>query len=525
MALRVTQQSVDVLSEASGGKLMVTQFYIEVLGEPGDAPVVSQAMSLSHSATETLIPGSIEVNASSTLAFSQSAEQNLNIPANAANALAFVQDVLLFGDKRVSAENTLALTDLGNLPQISVSASNDLSILTDSGASSGVAAASASSVLSFQESVTSGVIYVNVSHTMSLTHSPYAGQNISASASNTIALTHDDTPGIYFGSASSILSFVQEAFGDNNGASIRSVVQELGITDTATGVVTDFGRQITHPVTFLQSVTVGGPKSVNVTDVLSLANIPTQHQGVANISVSHFLDLQQSAGQVFFVTADTPMTLTHAAFRRFFASHSLALTETVSVNVAKPMTHSLGLIDLASRVLVVNRTFTDNLGLNSSVAAFITNSGILCQYAPFIGDGPGTAIPATMPTLGSAKLTLTHPFVSPTRTVILRNPQFGNADRLSFDRINRETRGGTLIMFADPTWPKQQTMNITLVALSRQQKEDLLDFLNASIGQDIGLLDHENRLWKGIMLTPDAAINNDSRDGHTVTLEFEGALQ
>jgi alkyl hydroperoxide reductase subunit AhpC len=123
------------------------------------------------------------------------------------------------------------------------------------------------------------------------------------------------------------------------------------------------------------------------------------------------------------------------------------------------------------------------------------------------------------------KLTLTYPFVSPTRTVVLRNPQFGNVDRLAFDRINRETRGGTLIMFADATWPKQQTMNVTLTALNRQQKENLLDFLSTSVGQDIGLLDHENRLWKGIVLTPDATINNDSRGGYTITLEFEGVLQ
>src|SRR5262249_4718973 len=158
-------------------------------------------------------------------------------------------------------------------------------------------------------------------------------------------------------------------------------------------------RQITHNVTFLHSVVAGAPKSVSAADVLSLANIATQHQGVANVSVADFLGLQQSAGQVFFASASSTLTLTHAAFRRFFASHNLGLTDAVLAKIAKPLEHDLGLVETIGRVLVFNRTFTDNLGLNSSVAAFITHSGILCQYAPFIGAGPGAAIPATMPVL------------------------------------------------------------------------------------------------------------------------------
>ena len=547
MALRVTQTSLEVLADGSGGKVRVTQQYVEVLGPAGVAPQnVSQAMSLSQTATASVESGNIinesasstmslsdsatevanrPVSGSSTLAFSQSAVEIANLAGNASNALALTQDVVLTGDRTVEASNTLALTDAATLPQVSVSASNDLSILTDSAVPSGITQASASSALSFDHSVTSGVIFINVSHAMVLTHSPYAGQNISVSASNAIALSQFDTPGIYAGNASSILSLVQDAIADLNSGLVRAVSQSLGLTDAAFGVINEFGRQLTHNVTFIQTVAVGAPKSVNVADVLSLANIVDQRQGVANVSLSHFLGLQQSAGQVFSVSASDILTFTQAAFRRFFASHTLGLTDVALGKIAKPMGHDLGLTDLAGRVLVVNRTFTDNLGLVSSVAAFITHSGILCQYAPFIGDGAGPTIPATMPVLGTAKLTLTHPFVSPTRTVVLRNPQFGNADRLAFDRINRETRGGTLIMFADPTWPKQQTMNITLGALTRRQKEDLLAFLDASIGQDIGLLDHENRFWKGIILTPDAAINNDSRDGHAVTLEFEGALQ
>ena len=52
-----------------------------------------------------------------------------------------------------------------------------------------------------------------------------------------------------------------------------------------------------------------------------------------------------------------------------------------------------------------------------------------------------------------------------TDSVTLRAPNLGNKDRLSFNRILRETRGGTLVVFADPIWPKIQTLVLTFSGL------------------------------------------------------------
>ena len=54
-----------------------------------------------------------------------------------------------------------------------------------------------------------------------------------------------------------------------------------------------------------------------------------------------------------------------------------------------------------------------------------------------------------------------------TDSVTLRAPNLGNKDRLSFNRIVRETRGGTLIVFADPIWPKLETLVLTFSGLQR----------------------------------------------------------
>jgi hypothetical protein len=46
---------------------------------------------------------------------------------------------------------------------------------------------------------------------------------------------------------------------------------------------------------------------------------------------------------------------------------------------------------------------------------------------------------------------------------------FGNKDRLQFNRISRETRGGTVVVLADPIWPKIETQAITITGLTREQ--------------------------------------------------------
>ncbi len=572
MALRVTQQSVDVLSEATGGKLRVTQFYVEVLGTPGAELSVSDPMSLTHSATEVDIPAgsNISASASSTATISDAATERLDpgrsisdpmsltsvatevidhvtqsvtstlalsgaavetdLPIqSASNAMALTDSAVPTGDRQVSASNTLALTDAATLPQVSASASSDLSGLTDSAVATGIVAVSPSHTLAFTQDLTNGVILVSVNSAMSLVQTPYAGQNVIASASSAMAFTQGETPGIYFASGSDVLAAIDEALGDTGTNTTRFLTDPMSLTQSATAVITDFIRSLgldpPDLLRLLHTVQVAGPKLVSVSDVLGLTNIPSQHQGIANVTIHDFLNFQHITGRALSASAADVLTLSQIAFRRMTANDVLFLTQTASGFIARPGVSILALTDAVSRIFVAHRSLTDNLGLNSSVAAFLDDARVRCQYHPFIGGGPGTSIPATMPTLGNAKVTLTYPFVSPSTTLVLRNPQFGNIDRLSFDRINRETRGGTLIMFVDPKWPKQQVMNVTITALKRSQKDALLAFFNTSIGQDIGYLDHENRLWRGIILTPEAIITNNDRGGYTVTFEFEGTLQ
>ena len=99
-------------------------------------------------------------------------------------------------------------------------------------------------------------------------------------------------------------------------------------------------------------------------------------------------------------------------------------------------------------------------------------------------DGPLAGI--------TAPFQLLYPAVGPaTDSVTLRAPNLGNKDRLSFNRVLRETRGGTLVVYADPIWPKIQTLVLSFSGLSGDEAQALIAFFNDHLGLEIGLLDWE----------------------------------
>lgn len=148
------------------------------------------------------------------------------------------------------------------------------------------------------------------------------------------------------------------------------------------------------------------------------------------------------------------------------------------------------------------------------------------KYAPLIGSSDNTdfpELPTVGPTLSTGILTLTHPFVSPTLTLILRNPDFGNTDVINFTRIDRDTRGGDRKIFSDPKWAQWERLTLPITNICTVTDGNIIAFLNASLGEKIGLLDWEGRQWKGIIVNPETDVVELS-GGFSVRLVFEGEI-
>jgi len=213
------------------------------------------------------------------------------------------------------------------------------------------------------------------------------------------------------------------------------------------------------------------------------------------------------------------------------AGNWLAFTQTASVDKCKPARSALELAAEAAVTRSGQRGADSAINLSQSATYYLVSAGILQRYRPFVGAGaPGAPTPPPL-TLDGPLPGVTAPFqlVYPASgtvidSVTLRSPDFGNKDRLGFNRVLRETRGGTLIVFADPMWPKVQTLVLNFSGLTSAQAQQLLTFLDAHLGEEVGVYDWEHRYWTGVITMPTDPVVQDGRDSFSASFEFEGEL-
>jgi hypothetical protein len=209
----------------------------------------------------------------------------------------------------------------------------------------------------------------------------------------------------------------------------------------------------------------------------------------------------------------------------------LAFTQSAAVDRCKLVRSALALTAEAAVARSGQRGAVSSLGLHQSATYYLVSAGVLQRYHPFVGAGEVGAL--TTPPLSlegprpgvTASFQLVYPASGPTTdSVTLRAPNFGNKDRLGFNRVLRETRGGTLIVFADPIWPKIQTLVLNFSGLTSDQTQQLLAFLDAHLGEEVGVYDWEHRYWTGVITTPTEPVVQDGHDRFSASFEFEGEL-
>jgi len=289
---------------------------------------------------------------------------------------------------------------------------------------------------------------------------------------------------------------------------------------------------VEQALTLLQSVTFAGPTFDQATQNLNLQQSVEATKGVNNLIVAQHIAFQQTAGRTESKTVSQAMTLADEANRATKAVDSLNLVSTGAAGKGPPANNELALNQTVVSQAVLNRTVAQALGISQSVSYSVTLLDSLCQYTPFVGTTTDPSAP-TPPPLALASpnpdvvvpFQLLYPHTGPvTDSVSIRAPNLGNRDRLAFDRVHRETRGGTLIIYADPQWPKVQTLVLTFSVLKRTEALELVRFMRDHLGVKIGLIDWEQRYWEGVIVTPQDAIVEDHHDRFSASFSFEGEL-
>jgi hypothetical protein len=364
-----------------------------------------------------------------------------------------------------------------------------------------------------------------------------------------------------------------------------SLSDPITLTHNAIGV-REFTRGASNTLT-MQSLG-GRARSGEVTSVLSLAHInayfnlvgdrkPAGHElnlvqtvtSLSSLDAEHDLGLVQTVDIIFPIkpVITQPMGLSHATStpHRAFLTDTMNITDTLSTPLAtQSVTHTLNLIQNSpignvydpitftqqvsfgfSQTVTQNLGITDLLHLQGLWVRSATHSNILghaltwledtpCgrkQYTPFQGENTivsDVSPPSNVlqdPQGDTQNFSVYQPYLgTPLTKVEMRKPELDNRDRNAYTRINQETRGGKLIVYADPDWPKVRTLAVTVVGLTETKVDELHTFMQATVGELIGLTDWEGRLWKGFITNPNEAATQDGRDRWTVTFEFQGEM-
>lgn len=311
----------------------------------------------------------------------------------------------------------------------------------------------------------------------------------------------------------------------DSASAIKTVI--LGVLESLTLLqdvnVTALDKTIAQSLNLTQSVELRGPIYQAIHHNLNLNQDLNGHLSDINLTVEQTLALQQVVGRVYEQTVAQSLALSQVGERKNICIDLMSFTQNVTVGKGGDVSQLLSLVQTAACRSILSLNVTQNLGLYQSVTFFDNRGCIRKQYHPFIGAGT-TSVPATAPALTRSTLTLTYPYVSPTTTLVLRNPEFGNKDRLAFSRVNRTTRGGDSIIYSDPKWPKSQLLVFRVLGLKQFQAWDLKQFLSASLGKEIGLLDWEGRQWRGMILNPDSPITHDGTGNFVASIEFQGTI-
>ena len=125
--------------------------------------------------------------------------------------------------------------------------------------------------------------------------------------------------------------------------------------------------------------------------------------------------------------------------------------------------------------------------------------------------------------------TFQQPKTSPTTTVVVRNPNFGDIRRIDNNVVHHESRSGELLSVKDDDWPDEE-FNVYQFSLLQEDEtiiNNLKNFFANFSAQEIGIIDHLGDTWHGYIISPviDYITEKDNCLSVNFTVEFMGVKQ
>lgn len=560
--LQVTQQVVEVL-ERQAGELQFTFQMVEVAG------VTAPDLQLVNLYVEYLRPFSTEdtdgasiltptseaiyelieaYHGVDTLTLAQAARVERVVPLQVFQSLVLIQEVGYIGPRSAEAQTSIELDQVGRVPKVYERSVDTPIQLVTSITLGGSRRVSVESVLTVDAYADTSTKYRHVSHFLGITQTTVVekvltvGHSLELSQharSGTLDVLADSPLNMGQGARYNPLPQVVEQpipLGQYARSNLRHVaassylvlwhenavlkpIRAAGVSELAVTEITVIDGQVVEVETGLRhGAEVHQNRDPVTSQGLSFSHCATtavvRHDGLARITSNR-------------------LSLTHLARLSLVADATslLILSGNAGGDAGRPTYQTLDITQLAEALVERGSAAGNTLDIHQSATYSLTRGDTLCTYSPFVGSStdPNAPIFPTTPSEPlpgiSVPFQLVYPSVGAvTDMVALKTPNFGNLDRLAFNRVLRETRGGHLTVFADPIWPQTQTLVVSFSGLKKVETDNLLRFLAAYLGKEVGMIDWEHRYWRGVITTPDDPVVEDSFDSYSASFEFQGEM-
>lgn len=533
--------------------------------DSGQIQVAESTLVLTHEA----IVNATRNFASSTLTMAVTATAPFQLRKSAQSPIVLAHAAIGEGPFYKSADSTLELTQTLVVNLVETDAQSDL-VLSDAARVIDEFDVDETHVLTLTQTAVGMNLHSYGTNTLELSHEADSHVKVRSTSStltltdaaiveharllsNTIELTDLAEQGILYLSAESVLTLDQIARDIDiqlvGQTSVLELTQEvttnikmLSVEDTIE--LTDLNNVI-KPIRVSALSELQTIEEVFDLDTFTMIEVITGLQDSASYildgprQVQHIISFaivataQVDKGAFGTETAESILTLSQEArLSKQVAAETtrIILAQTATAQVGIEAVSELDTLDVEAEVVLVRtRTAENEIEITHAVSYIFEQSDTLCTYSPFIGTTSDPNAPTPPPATytaahGTPGFRLQYPGSGGvTDELLLRMPNLGNRDRLSMTRINRETRGGTLIVYADPIWPKVQNLLLSFSGLSDDESQDLMTFMETHLGEEIRLIDHEQRLWKGVIVNPQEPIVQDGPGcRYTASFEFEG---
>jgi hypothetical protein len=123
-------------------------------------------------------------------------------------------------------------------------------------------------------------------------------------------------------------------------------------------------------------------------------------------------------------------------------------------------------------------------------------------------------------------VTLTYPYTSPTTTLVIRSPKFGDIRAVDHQLLLGRNRGGKVLPYKDANWPTFRVLKMKWEALTDAEANSFIQFFKDASAAEIGFLDWNSDQYRGLIKNPVTQIIQHGQASCTkeIELDFIGVL-